>query len=117
MPAPQAALFQAAYGAQTAQMLYVAAKLGIADQLQHRHDTAAALAHTLGVNASALQRILRGLVSLGAYTLLDNDRRCRVGGNAMPQASRTKQWSTFCAILKTFRGVVRTPRRDCQMVA
>jgi hypothetical protein len=65
MPEPQAALLQAVYGAQTAQMLYVAAKLGIADQLQHRHDTAAALAHTLGVNASALQRILRGLVSLG----------------------------------------------------
>jgi SAM-dependent methyltransferase len=65
MPEPQAALLQAAYGAQTAQLLYVAAKLGIADQLQHRHDTAAALAHTLGVNTSALQRILRGLVSLG----------------------------------------------------
>ena len=65
MPAPQAALLQAAYGAQTVQMLYVAAKLGLADHLQHRHATAAALAHTLGVNASALQRILRGLVSLG----------------------------------------------------
>jgi hypothetical protein len=46
-------------------MLYVAAKLGIADQLQHSHYTAVELARTLGVNASALQRILRGLVSLG----------------------------------------------------
>ena len=65
MPEPQAALLQAAYGAQTAQMLYVAAKLGIADQLRHGHHTAATLARTLGVDASALQRILRGLVSLG----------------------------------------------------
>jgi SAM-dependent methyltransferase len=46
-------------------MLYVAAKLGIADQLRHGHHTAAELAHALGVNTSALQRILRGLVSLG----------------------------------------------------
>jgi tartrate dehydratase alpha subunit/fumarate hydratase class I-like protein len=61
MPAPQAALLQAAYGAQTAQLLYVAAKLGIADQLQHSHYTAVELAQTLGVNAPALQRLLRGL--------------------------------------------------------
>jgi hypothetical protein len=65
MPAPQAALLQAAYGAQTAQMLYVAAKLGVADQLRHGHQSAVELARTLGVDASALQRILRGLVSLG----------------------------------------------------
>jgi SAM-dependent methyltransferase len=63
-PEPQAALLQAAYGAQTAQMLYVAAKLGIADQLWHSHYTAE-LAQTLGMNASALQRILHGLASLG----------------------------------------------------
>ncbi len=68
MPAPQAALLQAAYGAQIAQMLYIAAKLGIADQLQHGHHTAVELARTLGVDASALQRILRGLVSLGVCT-------------------------------------------------
>jgi SAM-dependent methyltransferase len=65
MPASQAALLQAAYGAQTAQMLYVAAKLGVADQLWHGHQTAAELARTLGVDTSALQRLLRGLVSLG----------------------------------------------------
>src|SRR5262250_2200799 len=41
----QAGLLQAAYGAQTAQLLYVAA--------------------TLGVDDSALQRIIRGLVGLG----------------------------------------------------
>jgi hypothetical protein len=65
MPEPQAALLQAAYGAQTAQLLYVAAKLGIADHLRHGHTTSPELAQTLGVNDSALQRILRGLVGLG----------------------------------------------------
>jgi len=46
-------------------MLYVAAKLSVADQLRHGHQSAVELARTLGVDASALQRILRGLVSLG----------------------------------------------------
>jgi predicted transcriptional regulator len=65
MPEPQASLLQAAYGAQTAQLLYVAATLGIADRLRQGPNTAAELAHTLGVNNSALLRILRGLVGLG----------------------------------------------------
>jgi len=61
----QAGLLQAAYGAQTAQLLYVAAKLGIADHLQHGNTSAGELARTLGVDDSALQRIIRGLVGLG----------------------------------------------------
>lgn len=65
MTTSQVALLQAAYGAQTAQMLYIAAKLDIADQLQHEPLYAVDLAHSIGVDASALQRILRGLVSLG----------------------------------------------------
>jgi SAM-dependent methyltransferase len=46
-------------------MLYIAAKLGIADQLKDGHHAAVEVASTLGVDASALYRILRGLVSLG----------------------------------------------------
>jgi len=65
MPELQAGLLQAAYGAQTAQLLYVAAKLDIADHLRHGNTSAGELARTLGVNDSALQRILRGLVGLG----------------------------------------------------
>jgi SAM-dependent methyltransferase len=72
--AAQAALLQAAYGAQNAQLLYVAAKLGIADQLRHGHQTAVALARTLGVNDSALQRILRGLATLGVCAENDDGR-------------------------------------------
>lgn len=62
--APHAALLQAAFGAQSAQILYVAAKLGVADHLRNGRRTAAELARTLNVDVRAFQRILRGLVSL-----------------------------------------------------
>lgn len=58
-------LLRAAFGAQAAQVLYVAAKLGIADRLQHGIASAAELAAVLDVDALGLQRILRALVSLG----------------------------------------------------
>lgn len=47
-PAPQTALLQAAYGAQIAQMLYIAAKLYIADHLKNSHLRTEELASTLG---------------------------------------------------------------------
>jgi len=60
-----APLLKAGFGAQDAQLLCVAAKLGLADQLGEGPRTGADLAHTLGVDAWALQRVLRGLVRLG----------------------------------------------------
>jgi hypothetical protein len=65
---PIAPLLHAAFGAQTAQVLYVAAKLGLADHLRDGHRTATELADMLRVDAPALRRILRGLVSLGVCT-------------------------------------------------
>jgi SAM-dependent methyltransferase len=65
MTAHQESLLKAAYGAQTTQILYIAAKLGIADQLQNGHLSAMELANSIGVDTSALLRILRGLVSIG----------------------------------------------------
>ncbi len=62
---PIAPLLRAAFGAQSAQILYVAAKLSLADQLRGRHRTATELAQAVGADAVALQRVLRGLVSLG----------------------------------------------------
>jgi SAM-dependent methyltransferase len=62
---PTAPLLKAAFGAQSAQMLYVAAKLGLADQLAEGPRAAADVAKTLGADALALQRVLRGLVMLG----------------------------------------------------
>lgn len=66
-----APLLQAAFGAQTAQILYVAAKFGLAEHLRDRHRTATELSQTLGVDAVALQRLLRGLVSLGVCDEID----------------------------------------------
>jgi hypothetical protein len=67
------ALVRAAFGGQTAQILYVAAKLGIADRLQYNSASAAELAILLDVNSPALERIMRALVVLGVCDEL-NDR-------------------------------------------
>ena len=67
-PHPQQAiapLLAAAFGAQSAQVLYVAAKLGLADGLRDGPLGAEALAGALGADAPALERLLRGLVNLG----------------------------------------------------
>jgi O-methyltransferase domain len=69
-----APLLQAAFGAQTAQILYVAAKLGLADQLGSGARSASDLAASPGLNAAALQRVLRGLVGLGVCAELDGLR-------------------------------------------
>src|SRR5690242_10244556 len=45
-------LLRAAFGAQTAQILYVASKLGIADKLHQGESSASELARSLGVDAS-----------------------------------------------------------------
>jgi O-methyltransferase domain len=70
---PIAPLLQVAFGAQTAQILYVAAKLGLADELRDGHRTATELGQTLGVDVVALRRVLRGLVSLGICAEIDGD--------------------------------------------
>jgi SAM-dependent methyltransferase len=81
-----APLLKAAFGAQTAQILYVAAKLAMADHLQDGRRTATELARTLGVDAAALQRVLRGLVSLGACDEIDGGQ---FGLTALGQYLRT----------------------------
>ena len=58
-------LLRAAFGAQSAQILYVAAKLGVADRLGTGPMAAPELARLLAVDAPALGRVLRGLVVLG----------------------------------------------------
>jgi len=67
MPEPQAALLQAAYGAQTVQMLYVAAKLGLADFMRDGPRSAAELAATTETDAPSLRRVLRLLASVGVF--------------------------------------------------
>ncbi|MBV9581683.1 MAG: methyltransferase [Chloroflexi bacterium] len=65
--APQVAVFQMLNGARVAQVVYVAAKLGIADFLRDGPKTAAQLAQLTGSDAPSLYRLLRGLASLGIF--------------------------------------------------
>ena len=71
---PIAPLLHAAFGAQTAQILYIAAKLGLADLIRDGHRTATALAGVLGADAVALRRVLRGLVALGVCDERDDSQ-------------------------------------------
>jgi hypothetical protein len=71
---PQAELLRLAYGALAAQVVYVAAKLGLADLLRDRPQAAADLAAAAGVDAALLTRFLRALVSLGVFAEMAGDR-------------------------------------------
>lgn len=55
-------------GAQNTQLVYVAAKLGLADVLYDGPRNADDIATELGVNAPVLRRLLRGLVNRGLVT-------------------------------------------------
>jgi hypothetical protein len=71
---PQAELLRLTYGALAAQVVYVAAKLGLADLLRDGPRTAADLATAAGVDAALLRRFLRALVSLGVLVEPASDR-------------------------------------------
>lgn len=67
-------LLRLAFGAQAAQVIYVAAKLGLADLLKDRPRATADLAAASDADAAVLRRLLRNLVSLGVCTELAGDR-------------------------------------------
>lgn len=69
-----AALLQMVYGAQTAQVIYVAAKLGIADLLKEGPKDVEEIAAAAGVGAAVLRRILNFLVSRGLLGALEDGR-------------------------------------------
>ena len=71
---PQAELLRLTYGALAAQVVYVAAKLGLADLLEDGPRAASDLAVASGVDAAMLTRFLRALVSLGVLVELAGDR-------------------------------------------
>ncbi|HWO99064.1 MAG TPA: methyltransferase [Methylococcus sp.] len=71
---PIAPLLHLAFGALTAQVLYVAVKLGLAHELGDGQRTTSELSQTLGVDVHSLRRVLRGLVSLGVCTEIDGDQ-------------------------------------------
>ena len=65
---PPATMQQMIYGFAFSQMLYVAAKLGLADLLAESPKPIEALAAATGTQAPALFRVLRVLVSVGVFT-------------------------------------------------
>lgn len=69
-PSPSTVLTQLASGCRFSQVVYVAAKLGIADLLAHDSKTSADLAEATQSHPASLRRLLRMLVALG---LLEED--------------------------------------------
>src|SRR5215207_9134324 len=69
-----AALSQMVYGAQTAQVIYVVAKLGIADLFREQPKDVMEIATATGVSAVVLQRIFNFLVSRGLLGDLGDGR-------------------------------------------
>ncbi len=61
-------------GYHTTQMLYVAARLGLADELAAGPRTAEALAARVGAHPGALSRLLRALASLGVFAADEEER-------------------------------------------
>jgi hypothetical protein len=64
---PAETLRQLIMGFRTTQLIHVAAKLGIADELAHSPRTARELATIVGAEPDALHRVLRALSSIGIF--------------------------------------------------
>lgn len=67
-PAPRDALFQVLGGYMSSQVLYVSAKLGVADHLGAGAKSSAELAAATGADPTSLHRVLRAGACLGLYT-------------------------------------------------
>jgi hypothetical protein len=68
---PDAYLIQLAFGPMVAQALYVAAKLGVADQLAEKPLSISELAARLDVHERSLYRLLRSLAGAGVFAETD----------------------------------------------
>jgi SAM-dependent methyltransferase len=70
----QANLLRLVYGAQAAQVIYVAAKLGLADLIASRTQSSSELAKATSIDEPTLRRLLRGLASAGICSEAELDR-------------------------------------------
>lgn len=66
-PPPVAAVTDLIMGFRTTQIIYAAAKLGIADLLKDGPQDASAMANVIGAHPRDLYRLLRALASLGIF--------------------------------------------------
>lgn len=71
---PQAVLMQMLTGYWVSQLIYVAAKLGIADLLKDKPMTSEELAAATNTDARTLYRVLRALASVGIFAEVENKR-------------------------------------------
>lgn len=69
---PREAMWPLIMGVRTSQLVYAAAKLGIADVLKSGPKTSVELARETDSNAGALRRMLRGLVTIDLLAELEN---------------------------------------------
>ena len=73
-PKPQQAMLDLITGYWVSQMVFVAAKLGIADALAKGPKTPDAIAEQVGAQAPAVRRLLRTLASVGVFAETPNGR-------------------------------------------
>lgn len=71
---PQMVLMQMITGAWASQLIYVAARLGIADLLKDGAKSADELAQSTGTHAPTVYRVMRALASLGIFSEDENNR-------------------------------------------
>jgi O-methyltransferase/methyltransferase family protein len=83
---PAAALLHLAGGFHVARVLYVAARLGVADLLSEGPKSAAELAAATGTHAASLERVLRLLACAGVFSQ-DDARRYALTPLSMPLRS------------------------------
>jgi SAM-dependent methyltransferase len=109
-------MIEMARGYQLSQALFVAAQLGIADQLAHGPMPIAALARATDTNAPALHRLLRVLASRGVLTEVGDKTfaltsfgtllRRDIPGSARAQVllwGHPMQWDSWSALLHSVR--------------
>jgi len=80
------AVFQMATGYWVSQVVYAAAKLGIADVLEEGPKTCEEIAMATGADGNSLSRLMRALASLGVLAM-ENDNRFRLTAIGAPLQS------------------------------
>ena len=99
-PPPVAAVTDLIMGFRTTQIIYAAAKLGIADLLKDGPQDASAMANVIGAHPRALYRLLRALASLGIFAET-TDGRFQLTAFAQPRGAtypgRSAAWPCFLA--------------------
>lgn len=95
-PAPFQTLLSVAGGYLLPRCLHVVAKLGVADALGEKPQTAAELASATGTNADALSRVLRLLASQGIFEHRDG----RFGHSAASQLLRQDHAQSMRALVQ-----------------